>query len=158
MTLAQNEVYNRLLEGSKKLVEILNTFPELRTLPGYQDVETSLAELGVIPPPKSEEEDDGDLVEFDMKNELGPFLWVGVFEILDPATQEVVQQPLTYTSPNGDFIPSYTQELENIPYLIKVCQTIQSMTGYKWKLLEYRARKEWNPILFAAAQNTELAH
>jgi len=146
---------DKIIESAKTLVEAIRKMPALQALPGFLTLEELLIEGGTLEEQSAVEASEIDPTVVDLENEIGPLFWIGVFSLPDPDTGEMIEMPLAYKTSSEIPVITYTANLENIPNLIKMCNTISKGTGYPWRMIEYRANSEWDKSIFMApATNT----
>ncbi|MCG8636294.1 MAG: hypothetical protein MI863_20850 [Desulfobacterales bacterium] len=137
-----------LTVSAATLIQSLRKLPSLNVIPGFLELEKQLVKLGIIEEQAIVEDEMPEGV-LDMKKEIGPLIWVGLFTLPDPDTGDDAEMPLAYQGSIGNAL-TYTTRLENVPSLMTVCKTVEAATGYPWRLVEYRANSEWDTNAFGA--------
>jgi len=141
---------DKIIELAKTLVKAIREMPALKALPGFSNQEELLIKGGTLEKQSTVKTTNINSTIVDLENDIGPLFWIGIFSLPDPDTGEMIEMPLAYKTSGDIPIITYTANLENIPHLIKMCNTISKATGYPWRMLEYRAEFEWDKSVFMA--------
>lgn len=142
----KKELFKKLLAEAKEITCLIDKYPEFRKFPGYDDLVSAVVKLMEKEGPAIPLSEWGGDVH--MAEEIAPVLWMGLFQVTDMEGQPLMEIPLGYQVEDGRQVMSYTYSLEQVPDLVRMCQSISQATGYSWRLLEYRAETELNPLLF----------
>ena len=140
-----------LINSAKELIEALRKMPALHGLPGALELEKQLVTMGALEEQFECPASENNSMVVDLKKEVAPLYWIGLFSIPDPDTGKDIEMPLAFSTPEqspGNPVTSYTADIENIPSLIRVCNTIARTLECSWRLIEYRAVSEWDKNVF----------